>query len=110
MRPACRIVSRTCLRKAACRRPAEAGLSANVIASVSGYSTLQEVERYTRAADRKRMAGEGMKAISGREEKWQPGFQKVAIMENNMTKQALRPDLPFVGRIEGGGVILKWQA
>ena len=55
------------LRKAACRRLAEAGCSANVIASISGHTTLREVERYTRAADQKRMARMGMAAmITGR--------------------------------------------
>jgi integrase len=44
------------LRKAACRRLAEAGCSANEIAAISGHATLREVERYTRAADQARMA------------------------------------------------------
>ena len=35
------------LRKAACRRLAEGGCSANEIASISGHATLKEVERYT---------------------------------------------------------------
>jgi integrase len=52
------------LRKAACRRLAEAGCSANVIASISGHTTLREVERYTKAADQERMARAGMAAIS----------------------------------------------
>jgi integrase len=53
------------LRKAACRRLAEAGCSANVIASISGHTTLREVERYTKAADQERMARAGMAAIIG---------------------------------------------
>ena len=44
------------LRKAACRRLAEAGCSANVIAAISGHATLREVQRYTAAADQARMA------------------------------------------------------
>jgi integrase len=44
------------LRKASCRRLAEAGCSANEIASISGHASLREVERYTRAADQTRMA------------------------------------------------------
>jgi integrase len=44
------------LRKAGCVRLAEAGCSANVIASWSGHLTLAEVARYTRAADQKRLA------------------------------------------------------
>jgi integrase len=43
------------LRKAGCRRLAEAGCSANEIAAWSGQS-LREVERYTKAADQKRLA------------------------------------------------------
>jgi integrase len=51
------------LRKAAGRRLAEAGCSANVIASILGHATLREVERYTRAAGQERMARIGMAAI-----------------------------------------------
>jgi integrase len=43
------------LRKAACRRLAEAGCSANEIAALSGHKSLNEVARYTRAADQARM-------------------------------------------------------
>jgi hypothetical protein len=45
-------------------RLAEAGCSANVIASISGHTTLAEVARYTKAADQQRMARDGMAAIS----------------------------------------------
>jgi integrase len=51
------------LRKAACRRLAEAGCSASVIASISGHTTLREVERYVRDADQERMARIGMAAL-----------------------------------------------
>jgi integrase len=44
------------LRKAACRRLAEAGASANEIAAISGHGTLREVERYTKAANQERLA------------------------------------------------------
>jgi integrase len=44
------------LRKAACRRLAEAGCSANEIAAISGHASLREVARYTAAADQERMA------------------------------------------------------
>jgi integrase len=52
------------LRKAMCRRLAEAGCSANQIAAVSGHATLREVARYTKAADQKRMATDAMRAIT----------------------------------------------
>jgi integrase len=69
------------LRKAACRRLAEAGCSANVIASISGHTTLREVERYTKAADQERMARDGMAAIS-RTETGNNGY-RVAKPEKN---------------------------
>lgn len=54
------------LRKAAARRLAEIGCSAHQIAAITGHTTLKEVERYTNAADRKRMAREAMaKLIKG---------------------------------------------
>jgi integrase len=48
------------LRKAACRRLAEAGCSANEIAAISGHATLHEIARYTRAVDQARMARNAM--------------------------------------------------
>jgi integrase len=48
------------LRKAACRRLAEAGCSANEIAAISGHASLREVERSTKAADQARMARNAM--------------------------------------------------
>lgn len=53
------------LRKAACRRLAEAGCSANEIAAISGHASLREVERYTRAADQARMARNAMARTDG---------------------------------------------
>jgi integrase len=53
------------LRKAACRRLAEAGCSANEIAAISGHASLREVERYTKAADQARMARNAMARTEG---------------------------------------------
>ncbi len=44
------------LRKAACRRLAEAGASASEIAAISGHTSLREVARYTASADQARLA------------------------------------------------------
>lgn len=52
------------LRKAACRRLAEAGCSANVIAAVSGHASLREVQRYTAAADQARMARSAIETVA----------------------------------------------
>lgn len=55
------------LRKAGCRRLAEAGCSANEIAAISGHATLHEVERYTKAADQARMARNALaRTVKGR--------------------------------------------
>ena len=51
------------LRKACCRRLAEAGCSAHEIMPVSGHETLKEVERYTKAANRAGLADSAMAAL-----------------------------------------------
>lgn len=51
------------LRKAAMRRLAEADATEKQIAAVSGHKTLKEVERYTKAADQKRLARAGMNKL-----------------------------------------------
>lgn len=47
------------LRKAMMRRLAEAGLTEKQIAAWSGHKTLREIERYTKAADQKKLAKSG---------------------------------------------------
>jgi len=62
----CPDVSAHGLRKATARRLAEIGCTTNQIASITGHASLSEVQRYTKAADRKRMAREAMnKLIEG---------------------------------------------
>jgi integrase len=48
------------LRKAACRRDAENGCSANEIMAHSGHGTMKELVRYTKAADQARLARNAM--------------------------------------------------
>jgi hypothetical protein len=48
------------LRKAACRRLAEAGCTPHEIMAISGHTTLKEVVRYTEAVDQERMARAAM--------------------------------------------------
>src|SRR5215813_4077199 len=48
------------LRKAACRRLAEAGCSEREIMAISGHATSKEIARYTKAADRARLARNAM--------------------------------------------------
>jgi integrase len=51
------------LRKAAARRLAELGCSAHEIASITGHASISEVQRYTTAADRKRLAQSAMRKL-----------------------------------------------
>jgi integrase len=69
------------LRKAACRRLAEAGCSANTIASISGHTTLKEVSRYTKAADQALLAEAAIRAITGPDRE-----QKVANLDEGLAK------------------------
>jgi integrase len=48
------------LRKATMRRLAEAGKTEKQIAAVSGHKTLREIERYTKAADQRKLARDAM--------------------------------------------------
>jgi integrase len=52
------------LRKAACRRLAEARCTPHEIMAISGHTTLKEVERYTRAAERARMARSAIETVT----------------------------------------------
>jgi integrase len=62
----CPDVSAHSFRKATARRLAEIGYTAHQIAAVLGHASIAEVQRYTEAAERKRLAREGMtKLIDG---------------------------------------------
>jgi integrase len=66
------------LRKACCRKLAEAGCTVNQIQAVSGHKTLAEVERYTRDADRTRLAEEVISRTQSypREDRFYPQERK----------------------------------
>jgi integrase len=51
------------LRKASMRRLAEADGTAKQIAAISGHATLKEIERYTKAADQKKLARAAMQKL-----------------------------------------------
>jgi integrase len=53
------------LRKAILRRLAERGSTTKEIAAVSGHKTLREVERYTAAADQRRLSAAAIKKLWG---------------------------------------------
>jgi integrase len=48
------------LRKAACRRLAEAGCTEKQVAAISGHTSLSEVARYTKQADRRHLADQAI--------------------------------------------------
>lgn len=73
------------LRKAAARRLAEAGCTANEIAAVTGHTTLKEVARYTRAADQRRLAGAAIRKIGGTQ-----GEQNLSNPENRLDKAGVK--------------------
>jgi len=53
------------LRKAAASRLAEAGATVHEIAAITGHATLKEIDRYTKTADRKRLAAAAMAKLKG---------------------------------------------
>jgi enterobacteria phage integrase len=55
------------LRKAAARRLAEAGCSANEIAAITGHASLDEVTRYTKAAEQKKLAKAAIERLKSQE-------------------------------------------
>jgi integrase len=53
------------VRKAACRRLAEAGCTALEIMSITGHTDIREIERYCREAARKKLAAAAMTKLEG---------------------------------------------
>jgi integrase len=60
----CSDVSAHGLRKATARRLAEIGCTEHEIAAITGHATIAEVQRYTEAANRKRLARSAMKKLT----------------------------------------------
>ncbi|WP_420847986.1 tyrosine-type recombinase/integrase [Nitratireductor luteus] len=53
------------LRKAACRRLADAGASAHEIMAVTGHTKIEEILTYTKAAEQKRLSQTAMAKMAG---------------------------------------------
>jgi len=53
------------LRKATATQMAENGATAHELMAITGHQSLEEVERYTRAAERKKLADSGMAKLKG---------------------------------------------
>jgi len=56
------------LRKATAARPAERGATSHEIMAITGHRSLEEVERYTRAARQRKLADAAMAKIRSRTE------------------------------------------
>jgi integrase len=79
------------LKKGGMRRLAEAGTTSHELMAISGHKTLSEVERYTRDADRKRLATSGMAKLRG--------GQTENTEVSNPATQTVKPDLkPLKGK------------
>lgn len=65
------------LRKAACRRLAEAGCTANEIMAISGHKNLKEVTTYTEAASRSALARRAMQNVWDRDSETENGTKIV---------------------------------
>jgi integrase len=76
------------LRKAAARRLAEAGCTANEIASITGHATLQEVSRYTKAAEQRKLAAAAMRRLSAQTARTdsQTAMKRLGIPPKNVAK------------------------
>lgn len=53
------------LRKAACRRLADAGASAHEIMAITGHTKIEEILTYTKAAEQRRLASSAMAKMAG---------------------------------------------
>jgi integrase len=75
------------LRKAAARRLAEAGCTANEIAAITGHTTRQEVSRYTKAAEQRKLALAAMRRLSARRPSpdSQTGLRSLGIPAKNLS-------------------------
>ncbi len=95
------------LRKACCRRLAEAGCSPHEIMSVSGHVTLKEVERYTRAANRSRLADNAVAALHANRLSLitaQVASEKLANKGGNVSQSKMEAtDNEEIFEVDGGG-------
>jgi len=85
------------LRKAAARRLAEAGCTANEIAAITGHSTLVEVSRYTKAADQVHLAQTAIDRLTAR----QPA-QRIPTLVKRVGRNSEKPNEINVN-------LLKWR-
>jgi hypothetical protein len=72
------------MRKAAATRAAERGATAHQLMAIFGWRTIKQAEVYTRAAERKRLAGTAMHLLGtdGGQESLTFDQQKPLVREN----------------------------
>lgn len=85
------------LRKAACRRLAEAGCSAPEIMSITGHTDIREVERYCREAQRKLMAKAAM-------------AKSAAAFDKELTNESPVSQIDDVNPLKDKGILNEWRA
>ena len=74
------------LRKACCRRLAEAGCSPHEIMAISGHTTLKEVTRYTEAASRSKLADSAMKTLQTAQKAEAESANRVKLVSQNSSQ------------------------
>jgi integrase len=67
------------LRKGGCRVMAESDCTPHEIMSISGHTTLREVERYTKAANRKALAARAQRKVAEAQAKAEPASNVVPL-------------------------------
>jgi integrase len=79
------------LRKAVCRRLAEAGCSEKEIAAISGHKTLRMVQHYTKAADQKQLARAAAKRAATHRENpdYTPHLKPLKLRDSNLAVPSL---------------------
>jgi Phage integrase family len=75
------------LRKAAARRLAEAGFSANEIAAITGHATLAEISRYTKAAEQRTLARSAISRLAHK-----PSVHRVPNPSSQFGKNSEKPN------------------
>jgi integrase len=83
------------MRKAACRRLAEALCTPHQIQAITGHKNLKEIETYTRAVEQKRLAQAAMAAMAGAFRS-----EQVANPDTGLAKTGANPLIPQAAAME----------
>jgi integrase len=100
------------LKKGGMRRLAEAGGTAHELMAISGHKTLTEVQRYTKDADRKKLADSAMAKLRGRSEN-----TNVTNIDSPLHKQGANPlktkgrsnELAVPTEVQSLSIVKRWD-